>query len=183
MWWERFMKKRNRVLAEETNHQSGVIPAQPAAGDPATPAAPAAGQGSSQESTPASSPSTAPGVADSGQAELTRLQQALAAETAKVSAVQTAAITELKKAALATNPLIPEALLEGATSVEDFTAKLASATAIVEQVKASTLAQAQQTAAATPPPPVSSGGGSGATPDVSAMTPREKILYALDGNH
>ncbi|MBI4311973.1 MAG: hypothetical protein HY681_09340 [Chloroflexi bacterium] len=111
-------------------------------------------------------------LADAGELAVLRIVLAQRdAELAGLRADIAAAAARYREALLAAAPEVPPDLVAGA-SIEDLDASLAKARQVVERIRSQ--GQAQQ-----PAPRIPGGSPVRSAPDLSSLSPREKIAYAL----
>ncbi len=114
---------------------------------------------------------------DELEAKIARLEQVVLSKDTELSALKSSlsgAVARYREALLASAPDIPEELVKG-TTVEEIDDSLEQARAIVARVRQQLEAQAEtKRVPAGAPPRIAQ--------DLSALTPAEKIAYALNRN-
>lgn len=111
---------------------------------------------------------------DDLQARITRLEQGIASKDSELTAIKqllSGAVTKYRAAILASAPSIPEELVKG-ESIDEIDASLELARGIVTKVRQQLEVEAEASKVPTGAPPRM-------PQDLSALSPAEKIAYAL----
>ena len=106
---------------------------------------------------------------------LVQAREELAGERDRLKGSLTSAVSKYRALVVGSNPTAPESLIKGDT-IEEIDSSLQSANALVEKVKASLESQQAAVIAAAKVPP---GAPARTPPDLSSLSPTEKIKYAV----